>query len=709
MEEENYFSYVCLSVEVDTKLGQRKLTAICFTRSKPTILVCDYFDNEFYNRSESVLIQWELCAPSEPGAEKRLYLAAPETEWRRLASLLSLLPAVVKVSHVKGAVEVSEEFPSVLKSIHQFSIKRRQARLINWLTVETGLLERGFYGRLSLTPHDSDNFMSIDQAALRALSVFESGKGAETGGVYGYVSRFACTRMGSRVLREWLCQPLRSPTEIIFRQNFVKMFIEDQPLRNVLRGFLKRLPNIDQLLWRLGRISLSRTANFNLADVYRLYGMVVGLEQLVEGIAAASPKNELLLQIFGDLRRNFVDFRTFVESSLDLRRAEQRREYFIDPQNSSELLELHRQSERVEEAVEELRRELSLELKIELKLITQKNGYAFEAHKRKVDDALRERRDRFSILTMRKTTVTFSLAELVALNEERTALSERFLLEQRELVQQVVRSTAGQLPKFEGANFIFAEQDALQALAELFQNPRDNNVFCLAEFDFEAEASRRIELEGSWHLCVKSCIANDCVLEAKNSFALITGPNMGGKSTFIRQVALAALLAQVGCPVPARRCKMTPLSGILTRVGASDAQLRGVSTFMAEMVDVAHLLTRVRRDSLVIIDELGRGTSTYEGLGIAQALCEHLLNGIDCFCLFATHFHELTRLATQFPQMRNYSLQTLDLGTSLEFLYRVTPGAVNRSFGLNIISLLGFPTEIVSQSRAILAELESLG
>jgi DNA mismatch repair protein MutS len=203
-------------------------------------------------------------------------------------------------------------------------------------------------------------------------------------------------------------------------------------------------------------------------------------------------------------------------------------------------------------------------------------------------------------------------------------------------------------------------------------------------------------------------VPNDAMFESGECVRVITGPNMSGKSTYLRQTALLVLLAQMGSYVPAASARLGVVDRIFTRIGAQDEIHAGQSTFMVEMIETAHLLHHATRRSLLILDEIGRGTSTYDGVSIAWAVVEHIHNhpGLRCRTLFATHYHELTRLAGLLPGVRNYNVAVADEGGKLVFLHKIVPGGSDRSYGIHVGELAGLPLPVIRRAQEILVELE---
>ena len=298
------------------------------------------------------------------------------------------------------------------------------------------------------------------------------------------------------------------------------------------------------------------------------------------------------------------------------------------------------------------------------------------------------------------------------LNAEETAVAR-----EQELFIEVVEKTLTYADELLQVAQTLAEIDLFSSWGKICRE-RD---YCMPVF---LENSNLLEIEQGRHPVVElvlkqeslglagthAFVPNDCNLSSEDDqIALITGPNMAGKSTFIRQVAIIALMAQVGCGVPAKSCRMGVVDRIFSRVGAGDELARGNSTFMVEMNETANILNNCTTNSLIVLDEIGRGTSTYDGLSIAWSVVEHLHGSGKAGpkTLFATHYHELTKLSGSLPRLKNFAVAVKEWNDEIIFVRQVTPGASERSFGIQVARLAGLPSQVVKRAKQILGSLEN--
>ncbi len=306
-----------------------------------------------------------------------------------------------------------------------------------------------------------------------------------------------------------------------------------------------------------------------------------------------------------------------------------------------------------------------------------------------------------------KNAERYITPELKAFEDKALSAQERSLAREKLLYEQLLDALQPHLPALMAAASALATLDALAALAE--------RALALGWTRPSFVAMPCIDIEGGRHPVVESrlaesgtpFIANDCRLDAKTRMLVITGPNMGGKSTFMRQVALIVLLASIGSYVPARTCRLGPIDAIHTRIGAADDLANAQSTFMVEMTEAAAILHGATDRSLVLMDEIGRGTSTYDGLAIAAAVAAHLHDKNRAFTLFATHYFEITEFAQKHKEAINVHVSAVEQGRDVVFLHAIEAGPASRSFGVHVARLAGMPAVLVRQARATLDALET--
>ncbi|KAJ2787353.1 MSH2 protein [Coemansia interrupta] len=574
------------------------------------------------------------------------------------------------------------------------------------------------FGGYSLHRHVPEKFMRLDSSAVSALGLLRSAEdgASRTMSLQGLLNRCK-TAQGRRLLDQWLKQPLLSLPEINGRLDLVELFVADAEARDALRmTHLRSMPDLKRLATRLQR------SQATLQDIVRIYQVAMSLPQLcdiLDVLAQAHPTVES--QYLAPLRscdRDLESLRTMVETTVDLEMADQH-EFVLKADFDEGLQEtrglMDQEMSRINAELAKAGRTLDLEPQKKLRLET----HATYGHCLRVSRAdagrLRGRTSTFFELATQKTGVMFTTAALREASRAYRDLAASYGRAQAALVREVIKIAASYSPVLEALNMAVAHLDVVLSFAD---------ASCSAPTPYVRPLVREsgdLLLKAARHPCLEThdlvdFIANDVeMLSGQSNFLVITGPNMGGKSTYIRQTAIIALMAQIGCFVPCAKAELPLFDSILARVGAGDAQLRGVSTFMAEMLDTASILKSATERSLVVIDELGRGTSTYDGFGLAWAISEHIAREVGCKCLFATHFHELTELARELPGVANrHAMASVTRATEgrrgeLTLLYRVEEGVCDQSFGIHVAELANFPSSVVRLAKRKADELEDFG
>ncbi|XP_008785817.2 DNA mismatch repair protein MSH2 [Phoenix dactylifera] len=588
------------------------------------------------------------------------------------------------------------------------------------------LADDGNYGRYTIEKYNLDSYMRLDSAAMRALNVLENKTDLNKNfSLFGLMNRTCTAGMGKRLLNRWLKQPLLDVGEISCRLDLVQAFVEDAELRQGLRLHLKRISDIERLTHNVKK----KTAN--LQPVIKLYQSSIRLPHIKDVLERYEGKfSPLIRKKYLEPLEYWMDehrlnkFTALVEVAIDLDQLENG-EYMISPKYNPNLAALKEQLNAAERQIHSLHKQtaneldLSLDKTLKLEKGTQ-FGHVFRITKKEEQKVRKKLSTHYIVLETRKDGVKFTNSKLKKLGDQYQKVLSEYTSCQKVIVAQVVDATASFSEVFETLSVILSELDVLLSFADLATS-------CPIPYvrpDLTPSDKGDIVLEGSRHPCVEAqdgvnFIPNDCTLErGKSWFQIITGPNMGGKSTFIRQVGVNILMAQVGCFVPCDRASVSVCDCIFARVGAGDCQLRGVSTFMQEMLETASILKGASEKSLIIIDELGRGTSTYDGFGLAWAICEHLVQVTRAPTLFATHFHELTALAHvdghEPHSSPNLGVANYHVGAHIDppsrkltMLYKVEPGACDQSFGIHVAEFANFPEAVVTLARSKAEELEN--
>ncbi|KAL4431744.1 hypothetical protein ABPG77_002960 [Micractinium sp. CCAP 211/92] len=565
---------------------------------------------------------------------------------------------------------------------------------------------------------EEGSFMRLDAAVESALNVLPSNTDAATSfSLYGLLNK-AQTAMGKALLKAWLKRPLIDLEAIGQRLDVVEALHSDAQTRGDLRSLhLRGLPDLDKLCGKLERQRIS------LQELCLLYRASAKLPQVADAIRAhEGPHAALLAAKFADALddahapERLGKFEELLEAAVDMARVPD--EYVISPTYDAGLGEIDGEKREVEDQLQELAeeaaRDLGLTLDKNLKLDWHKQGNqrlrCLRITTKEEKTVRKQLQARYQELEVKKDGMKFLNKPMKAAAQRLQQLTGEYERRQAELLAQVVNVAATFAEVWRHVSATLAQLDLLAAFAEVAAAAPAPYV---RPTMLPSDAGE-VVLRGSRHPCLEAqegvdFIPNDCVMKKGQSwFHIITGPNMGGKSTFIRQVGLAVLMAQIGSFVPASEARISVRDALYARVGAGDCQMRGLSTFMAEMLETAAILKGATAASLVIIDELGRGTSTWEGMGLAWAISEYLCQHIGCATLFATHFHDLAALEGSLPGsgVTNLHVKAAETDSGLTMLYQVHQGASAQSYGLAVARFARLPPEVIEAAAKRMAELE---
>jgi DNA mismatch repair protein MutS len=532
--------------------------------------------------------------------------------------------------------------------------------------------------------------IALDAATRRNLELDTHPSGRTEHTLLGVLDE-SVTPMGARLLRRWLTRPLRSRDVLRRRHQAIGSLIDSrrhEPLREQLRG-------IGDLERILARVAL-RSARPR--DLSTLRDGLATAPQLRQQIAAMdSPLLRDLVERIGDHAQTAgLLARAIVPQPPVL----QRDGGIIADGYDAELDELRRLSTHADQYLVELEeREKAASGITTLKVgYNRVHGYYIEISKAQSDKAPTH-------YTRRQTTKNaerYITEELKNFEDKVLSAKERSLMRERALYEALLDALTETLEPLKSAAAAIAELDVLATLAERAEVLDWTAPQLTDEPGIAIERGRHPVVE---KVRDEPFEPNDLVLDDHRRMLVITGPNMGGKSTYMRQNALIVLLAHIGSYVPAARAVIGPIDRIFTRIGAGDDLSRGQSTFMVEMSETANILHNATENSLVLMDEVGRGTSTYDGLSLARAAAVHLGHS-RAYTLFATHYFELTELASTYPGIANVHLDAVEYGEQLVFMHAVKEGPANRSFGLQVAALAGLPKSVIADARRTLAELE---
>jgi DNA mismatch repair protein MutS len=545
----------------------------------------------------------------------------------------------------------------------------------------------------ALTVEHPGAFVRMDPATRRNLEISETIRGEASPTLLSLLDTCA-TAMGSRWLRHALHHPLRDRTVLRARHTAVAALLAGG-LHPHVQGLLKGCADVERIT---ARIALKSARPRDLSALRETLRRMPDIAALL-----ASSASPLLTDLAAALRSHEdivarLDAAIRPEPSAVLREGGVIADAFDAELDELRAIQMNCGQFLLDLETRERARTGIANLKVEYNRV---HGFYIEVTRAQSENVPDDYRRRQTL----KNAERYITPELKAFEDKALSAQERALAREKLLYEQLLDELAPSLPPLQSAAAAIAQLDALAAFAERAATLDWNAPEFVEDACIDIAAGRHPVVESQ----VDDFIANDARLNPMRQMLLITGPNMGGKSTYMRQIALIALLAHIGSYVPARQARLGPIDQIFTRIGAADDLAGGRSTFMVEMTEAAYILHHATPESLVLMDEIGRGTSTFDGLALAWAIARHLIEKCRCYTLFATHYFELTALGAEFRHVANVHLDAVEHRDRIVFLHAVEEGPANRSYGLQVAQLAGVPPSVIRAARKRLSELEELG
>lgn len=689
----------------------------CVDTTATLFSVCEFQDNESFSNLESLIVtlapkeclliqgegSYEFQTLKQLIERNNVMITTRKKNEFSSESVIQDLNTLIRFK--KGQQQNVQSLPEVNLT---FAMSATSA-LIKYLDLTS---DEGNLNQFSIDQIKQSRYLKLDSAAIKALNIeprIDTScvlNGNAPTSILNLLDKCR-TPQGHRLLAQWIRQPLKDLSLIKERHDIVEVLVNDNELRsNLNEDHLRRIPDLQVLAKKLARKKAT------LQDCYKIYTCMSHLPILLEQflkiniIALKTMFTDPLSEFIKDMDK----FQQMVEQTIDLDSAE-KGDFLVRPEFDDELKELKCTMDEIEIKLQAQLNKVADDLSIEagkiLKLESnQQFGYYFRVTL-KEEKVLRNKKQ-YIILDSNKSGVRFRSNKLNDLNDEYIGIRDKYIMEQKKVVAEIIEIAAGYSNTIKAIGNVLASIDVLTAFASAAICA--NKPYVRPEMlPSEKGEFNLIQVR---HPCLEvqegvDYIANDINFKrGECHFCIITGPNMGGKSTYIRSAGVTALMAHIGSFVPCDQARISLLDCILARVGADDCQLKGLSTFMMEMIETAAILKTATCNSLVLIDELGRGTSTYEGCGIAWSIAEYLAKEIKCYCLFATHFHEITKLEEEISTVKNQHVTALVDNNKLTLLYKIKPGICDQSFGIHVAKMANFPQDVIEFAKRKQAELE---
>ncbi|WP_131776819.1 DNA mismatch repair protein MutS [Legionella impletisoli] len=646
----------------------------------------------------------------------RFHLSQLDNKAQLIAELARLNPAEILLTESEIYTHLAKLFTVKLRPASDFDLQSAEKKLVQQFEGQTlndlgkaecpkaipsagcllhylAMTQRQALPHLkTITIERSADFLQLDASTQKHLELFDTQQAQRSLSLFGLLDHTAST-MGSRLLKRWLGRPLRHHEAIIKRQKAIHA-LQKAEQGPAIHHLLKQMCDVERISARIGLKSARPRDLVLLRSTLSLLPELAQLLARCHSDLAAHLHTELkplpllhalLCQAINEnppilIRDGGVIAKGFDEELDELRE--------LSEHATDKLLQL--------EQNEKKRSGLSA-LKFGYNRV---HGYYIELSRLQSDKVP----DYYQRKQTLKHAERFITPELKTFEEKVLSAQSKALAREKWLYEHLLEAIQPYLYSLHKIAQAIAELDVLNTLAERAQSLGWNAPSLSSKAGIHIKSGRHPVIE---QLLQERFIANDLEVEPSKHVLLITGPNMGGKSTYMRQTALIILLAHIGSYVPAAEATIGPIDKIFTRIGASDDLTSGRSTFMVEMTETAHILNHATSQSLVLIDEIGRGTSTHDGMALAYACCAYLANTIKAYTLFSTHYFELTHLPEQFSSIQNMHLKALMSAQGIAFLYRVEPGYAKQSYGLEVAALAGLPKAVLSLATQQLQRAET--
>lgn len=587
---------------------------------------------------------------------------------------------------------IPETLHHVVRSLGQEKLQMTFARLLNYLLKTQ---KRSLDHLQPVQVYQVDQYMKIDVYSKRNLELTETIRTKGRKGSLLWLLDETMTAMGGRLLKQWIDRPLLNREKIERRLNMVETLINHYFERQELRELLRNVYDLERLA---GRVAFGNVNARDLVQLKKSLKQVPDIQTLVEKLDNDDAK-ELARSI--DACSELVDL---LEKAIQDNPPLSVKEGGIIKDGYHEMLDRFRDASRNGKTwiaqLESKERELTgiKSLKIGYNRVF---GYYIEVTKANLHLLPEGRYERKQTLANAERFITQELKEKEALileaEEKSIELEYQLFVDIREQVKKFI-------PRLQKLAKIISQLDVLQCFATV----SEENRYTKPRFS----ENREMVLKNGRHPVVEKVLGaqvyvpNDCFMNEEREILLITGPNMSGKSTYMRQIALTAIMAQIGCFVPADEAILPIFDQVFTRIGAADDLVSGQSTFMVEMLEARNAIVHATQNSLILFDEIGRGTSTYDGMALAQAMIEYIHNKIGAKTLFSTHYHELTVLEQSLWKLKNVHVSAVEENGKVVFLHKIEDGPADQSYGIHVAELAELPHELIQRAKTILAELE---